>query len=282
MIHNANSKTALNDLHQIQNFWEKNPLFAFESPAPVGTKEFFEWHNRIRCGDVEPFSIHLYEFKGHVSERVLDVGCGIGWLCWQFAKGGANLTGIDITSRGVDLTRQRLALDNLPSHLVQSSAEHLPFRAESFHFVTAAGVLHHTPDTLRAVQEVHRVLRPNGRAMISLYYKNWLLSKRAWPLTRSLVRGVFGHVPGREAFRQVQTVDDFVRIYDGNENPLGYSYSHQEVLALINNYFKIERLEVHYFPRRFLSFGEILPGWAHRLFDNYCVLMIYLSLQKTV
>jgi hypothetical protein len=115
--------------------------------------------------------------------------------------------------------------------------------------------------------------------MISLYYKNWLMTDRLWPFTRILVRNVFGHLPGRNAFRHVRTVDDFVRIYDGNENVLGKSYSRSETVTLLDG-FEIERLEIHYFPRRFLPLNHLLPNWMHRLLDRYCGLMIYTSLTK--
>ncbi len=267
------------DVGQVRQFWEANPLSALESPFPVGTKEFFDWHEQVRQSDVETFAMHLYEFNRHGGEQVLDVGCGIGWLCRHFAKNGAEVTAVDITRQGLELTRQRLSLESLNCGLVQASAEHLPFNSESFDFITCGGVLHHTPDTLHGTREIHRVLRSGGRAMISFYYRNWLLSKPLWPFTRFFIRNLLGHVPGRSAFRRVLSVDDFVRIYDGDRNPLGKSYNRRQVMALLD-VFRIEALEVHYFPRRFLPAGRFVPRWMHRLLDRCCGLMIYASVRK--
>jgi ubiquinone/menaquinone biosynthesis C-methylase UbiE len=275
---NRNNQNAPN-LTQVRDFWEANPLCALESSFPVGSKEFFAWHDRIRSNDVEAFAIHLYEFDNHEGDKVLDLGCGIGWLCQHFAAQGADVIGVDLTGQGVALTRQRLDLAGLQSTLIQASAEQLPFQADSFDFVTCAGVLHHTPDTLRGIREIYRILRPGGRAMINLYYKNWLLSEHLWPFTRLLVRTLFGSLPGRSAFRQVNTVDDFVRIYDGNDNPIGKSYSRNQVIKLFSD-FTIENLEVHYFPRRFLPLGRFLSPQLHRLLDHYCGMMIYGTLHK--
>src|SRR5207245_4997879 len=51
-------------------------------------------------------------------------------------------------------------------------AENLDFNDNSFDLVYSHGVLHHTPDTARAVREIHRVLRPGGRAVVMLYHRN--------------------------------------------------------------------------------------------------------------
>jgi 2-polyprenyl-3-methyl-5-hydroxy-6-metoxy-1,4-benzoquinol methylase len=267
-------------LGQVRRFWEANPLSTIESPFRAGTKEFFDWHEQVRQYDVEPFAMHLYGFNRHQGERVLDVGCGIGWLCRHFARNDAQVTGVDITRRGLELTSQRVCQEGLDCDLVQASAELLPFETDSFDFVTCAGVLHHTPDALQGVREIHRVLRPGGRAMISLYHRNWLLSKSMWPLTRFLIRTCLGYVPGRSAFKGIRTADDFVRAYDGDANPLGKSYSRFEVVQLLSD-FMVERMEVHYFPRRFLPVGGLLPRWMHRLLDRYCGLMVYAEVRKT-
>ena len=154
----------------------------------------------MRQADEGQFAGHLYEFDRHKGEQVLDVGCGIGWLVWQFAHGGAKVTGVDLSDNSLALARKRLDYDGLQAELVKGNAQELPFPDASFDFVTSAGVLHHTPDTQGAIDEIHRVLRPGGRAMISLYYRNWALSRWMWPLTRTAVHLAYGRVPGRSQF----------------------------------------------------------------------------------
>ncbi len=55
---------------------------------------------------------------------------------------------------------------------LQSDAENLPFADNTFDIVYSNGVLHHTPDTRRAIAEVYRVLKPGGQTVIMLYCKN--------------------------------------------------------------------------------------------------------------
>ena len=266
-------------LADVRQFWETHPLSAAEGPFPVGSPMFFDWHDRIRCQDVEPFAIHMYEFAEHAGEPVLDIGCGNGWLCRHFAENGAHVSGVDVTWNGARLTHQRLALHKLSGHIIQASAEQLPFASNRYQFVSCAGVLHHTPNTAGAISEIYRVLRPGGRAMISLYYRNWLLSEKMWPVTRFCVRRLFARLPDRSAFRHVQSVDEFVRIYDGNDNPLGKAFNDAAVDALLGG-FVIERREIHYFPRRFLPFPRFVPRWLHRLLDSYAGTMIYVTVRK--
>ena len=101
------------------------------------------------------------QFNGDFGIRkdVLEIGVGMGADHLQGAQAGPrSLTGIDLTSKAVGLTRARLALSGASSRLLVSDAENLPFPAESFDLVDSWGVLHHSPRTDHAIAEVRRVL----------------------------------------------------------------------------------------------------------------------------
>jgi ubiquinone/menaquinone biosynthesis C-methylase UbiE len=264
---------------EVRAFWEQNPLCAFEAPASPGERAFFDWHDQVRTMEVEAFALGCYEFDRHAGERVLDIGCGIGWLCARFAHGGARTFGVDLTWRGVTLTRERLSQQGLSARLSQADAERLPIASASIDFVTSAGVLHHTPSIEAALAEVQRVLRPGGRGMISLYHSSWLFQPWAWPCARLLLRHLIGRLPGREQFKKVTNPADLVRIYDGDTNPLGRAYTRQDVTRLFGA-FAIERCERHYFPVRFLRGSRLLPRWLHRLLDSCCGTMLYVTIRK--
>src|SRR5207253_10292090 len=89
----------------------------------------------------------------------------------QFAKAGADYTGVDLTDAAVDLARKRFELFGLPGEFRAADAESLDFADESFDLVYSHGVLHHTPDIAAAVSEIHRVLKPRGQAIIMLYHR---------------------------------------------------------------------------------------------------------------
>ena len=94
--------------------------------------------------------------------KVLEVGVGLGADHQQFAEAGADLFGIDLTERAVSHTRQRLAAFGLISKLAVGDAENLDFPDELFDRIYSWGVLHHSPDTRKAITEVWRVLKPGG------------------------------------------------------------------------------------------------------------------------
>src|SRR6185369_15197027 len=114
--------------------------------APLGSRRFYEL--------VEE---HRYKKEWHIPEAgefaqsknlsVLEIGCGLGTDGAQFAKAGANYTGIDLTDTAVDLARRRFELFDLPGTFRVADAEKLDFPDNSFDIVYSHGVLHHTPDT---------------------------------------------------------------------------------------------------------------------------------------
>ncbi len=274
----SHKSAAPDDIAAVEQYWNDNPLGSLESPHAVGTREFFDWHHHVRDYDEGQFTYPMYEFDKHANKRVLDIGCGNGWLVWNFAKNGAKITGVDLTPNAVELTQKRLAVYNLEGNIQVANAEQLPFPNGSFDYMTSAGVLHHTPNTEQAVSEAVRVLRVGGRGMISFYYRHPVMSPLLWPITRFFVRLLFKAVPGRSQFMTVETPDDLVRLYDGNNNPIGKAYSRADMRRMMPNC-KFEKFEIHYFPTRFLL-GEKAPKFLRVILDRMLGLMIYAKFEK--
>jgi ubiquinone/menaquinone biosynthesis C-methylase UbiE len=120
-------------------------------------------------------------------KHVLEVGSGAGAHSALFAGRGAEVDSLDISADRVAATARKLDWVVTDGHFaLQGDAEYLPFRDDQFDIVYSNGVLHHTPDTERALREVHRVLRPGGLAAVMLYAKH---SFKYW-VNLFLVRGV--------------------------------------------------------------------------------------------
>jgi SAM-dependent methyltransferase len=96
--------------------------------------------------------------------RILDAGCGTGALLDRLeGQPGVEVFGLDFSGQALAYTRQRGHV-----HLVQGDLTRLPFPDGTFDVITALDVVEHIREDQRALQEVHRVLRPGGVLLISV------------------------------------------------------------------------------------------------------------------
>jgi len=185
---------------------------------------------------LEPYIRDFAGFASGAGRDVLEIGVGMGADHVEWAKARPrSLTGIDLTDRAITFTSRHLALHGLASRIETADAENLPFADASFDIVYSWGVLHHTPDTKKAIGEVHRVLRPGGRAKVMIYHRRALTGYMLWTryglLAGRPLRGlddVYAHhleSPGtkaysvaeaREMFRPFARVEVAVRLNHGD------------------------------------------------------------------
>ena len=211
-----------NDLKQaVKNYWEQEPCGSWAATSRKYTREYFDEIEDYRYR-VEPFIHQFAQFTRFRGKKVLEIGVGAGTDHVQFARAGALLSGIDLTEEGVAMVKKRLALEGLHSDLRRSDAENLPFDDNSFDYVYSWGVLHHTPDTEKAVSEVYRVCKPGGRVCIMLYHRYSLLAVQFW-----LRYGLLKLKP----FRSLRDV-----IYHHMESIGTKSYSQKEVRKLFHQF----------------------------------------------
>jgi SAM-dependent methyltransferase len=97
-------------------------------------------------------------------------------------RGGARASGIDLTEEALENVRQRIETYNLPApeELNVADAENQPFPSDSFDLGYSFGVLHHTPDTERALRELVRVIRPGGELKVMLYNRHSIYILNRW------------------------------------------------------------------------------------------------------
>ena len=93
-----------------------------------------------------------------IKGRVLDNGCGVGYILERF--GPDNAVGMDLSMNMLRHAAKRF------DKLVLGSSQQLPFKANTFDIVFCRGLLHHLPDPELGIREIHRVLRPNGQVVI--------------------------------------------------------------------------------------------------------------------
>jgi ubiquinone/menaquinone biosynthesis C-methylase UbiE len=158
----------------VKKYWDFQPCGAKYCSYLEGTKEFFEFTEKRRK-TLEPFIKDFAKFGDWQNKKVLEIGCGIGIDTLEFSRAGAKITAIDISPKSVELTKKRLDYYSLTGDVKIGDAENLDFPDNTFDFVFSWGVLHHTPDTQKAISEVFRVLKPGGKFCIMLYHRKSLV-----------------------------------------------------------------------------------------------------------
>ncbi len=97
-------------------------------------------------------------------DRVLDLGCGDGWMTAELVGRGAAPIGVEIASAAIDRARRRHP--ELEFRLAEIGGE-LPSEDNAFDVVWASEVIEHVADTARWLSEIHRVLRPRGTLLLT-------------------------------------------------------------------------------------------------------------------
>lgn len=204
---------------QVRDFWDEASC-GEKLYLHATTAEGFDEQAATRY-ELEPFIIPFAGFAATRDKDVLEIGVGLGADHQRFAEAGARLVGIDLTPRAVENTRLRFATLGLTSDLRVGDAENLDFDANRFDVVYSWGVIHHSPDTRKAVDEIHRVLKPGGVAKVMIYNKYSLVGVMLWlryamaagrPLT-SLATIYATHLesPGTKAYTEPEARDLFAR-----------------------------------------------------------------------
>ena len=274
------------NINNVKDFWENNPLWTGESVFEPGTLEFFEEHRSVYIDDCFGGSFDNRFLPPMLKEsqqnKILDLGCGIGFWVSEFSKRGLkNLYAADLTQSALDITKKRLEIYNGFADLSIQNAENLTFDDKTFNHVNCQGVIHHTPNTDQTIIEIARVLNEGGTASISVYYRNPIL--KMWPILRFFAwpLSLFGgglKGRGRESIFKLKDVDEIVRLYDGSDNPIGKSYTKDTFIKMLNPYFEVQETYLHFFPARALPFK--IPKFLHRWLDRNLGFMIYATLKK--
>lgn len=265
---------------RVRAFWQAHPCGTKFTDAEIGTREFFELVEAHRYAK-ESHIPQAADFANAGGLSVLEIGCGLGTDGAQFARAGADYTGVDLTEAAVELARRRFELFGLPGSFCVADAEHLDFSDESFDLVYSHGVLHHTPDTAGAIREVHRVLKPGGRAIVMLYHRDSynyrigirVLRRGGARLLKSESGKKLVHKATGESMDSLNeyanllksknghmSADEFLsQSTDGAGNPLARVYSRRKARELFKDFREVHT-RAYFLNKRFIPLiGKLLP-----------------------
>ena len=124
----------------------------------IGTLNFIrqiEWRNMLEYLDSKE------------GERILDVACGMGELSLKIAKKGYKVYGIDISENAISSAKRLAEREKIACEFKIGSAEDLPYLDGYFHKVVCSSSLEHFKDDIKALKEMHRVLKTNGKVVLT-------------------------------------------------------------------------------------------------------------------
>src|SRR5687767_9591194 len=149
----------------VKAYWDARPCNVRHSKLPVGSKEYFD-EVEVRKYRVEPHIPRFAQFERWKGKRVLEVGCGIGTDTMNFARAGAKVTAVDLSSESLAIAKQRAKVCGLETSVqfIEADAEHLTrsVPVQRYDLVYSFGVIHHTPNPPRAVTEIEKFMDANS------------------------------------------------------------------------------------------------------------------------
>jgi SAM-dependent methyltransferase len=161
-------------IEDVRDYWNTHIHDVAISRHPPGSPGFFADLDAYHFEKLHHL-LRLVKFDGCRGRSVLDVGCGAGIDLARFAKGGADVIGVDIAPAAIELARANFSQQRLHGRFQVANGEQLPFPEHAFDLVFAHGVVQYTAQPQRLVDECHRVLKPGGEAIVQVYNRwSWL------------------------------------------------------------------------------------------------------------
>jgi SAM-dependent methyltransferase len=244
-----------------RQWWEAHPM-RYDWNNDLGAAEFsprfYEEIDRRFFADAEeylpagklPFD-RLIPFDELPRLDVLEIGVGNGSHAGLIAPRARSFTGIDLTEYAVRSTSGRMRLAGIDARIARMDAEKMAFPDHNFDLVWSWGVIHHSSNTRNVLREMHRVLRPGGRAIVMVYYRNFWNYYVCAGLLHGLLRGQWFRTRSLHKIQQ-QTTDGAMARF----------YTRPEWTAAVADFFSVEKTTI------LGSKSHVLPLPAGRFKDR--------------
>ncbi|HXM35267.1 MAG TPA: methyltransferase domain-containing protein [Pyrinomonadaceae bacterium] len=270
-----------------RTWWESHPMrydFSSAIQAEEFSREFYREIDERFFADVRTFMPWreipfdpLIDFASLRDKDVLEIGVGNGSHAQLISSYPRSYTGIDLTEYAVRSTNLRLRHfngDKPNVKVLQMDAEKMEFSANSFDLIWSWGVIHHSANTRRIVEQIHRVLRPGGVAITMVYHRN------IW--NYYIFAGLFGGVFRGSFLRSWSWHKARQQMIDG---AIARYYSIAEWQTLVSDLFSVEDMSVFGSKSELIPLpsGKLkavakvfVPNSVGRLLTNHCKLGMFL------
>lgn len=220
----------------VRDFWNARPCNIRHSKAPVGSRQYFD-EVEAKKYRVEPHIPTFAQFERWNGKRVLEIGCGIGTDTINFARAGARVTALDLSSESLAVTRKRVEVfgfeDRVTLHEANVESLSSTLAKEDvgqYDLIYSFGVIHHTPDPKKAIEQLAPFLKHNGELRIMVYS---LVSYKAFHFMH--------HTPGKWSIGNMRdTIREFAEAQTGC--PVAYVYDREDAEELLTPHFSVREM----------------------------------------
>ena len=213
-----------NSINEVKDFWNNRPCNVRHSSKTQGTKEYFDEVEKKKFF-VEPHIKSFSHFNEWNGKKVLEIGCGLATAGINFARYGAEYTGVELSADSLALAKKRFDVYNQYGNFYEGNAEELTnfLPEDKYHLIYSWGVLHHTPHPEKAMAEISKYLAKDGVFKLMLYasesWKNYMI---------------------RIGLDQPEAQYGC---------PVAYTYTEEEIYDLLGDHFEVVSIERdHIFP----------------------------------
>ena len=251
---------------QTQKQWNRTPCGTGPHLASFtcGTREFFDEVSRSRYEDTDPWMKRTIDFSVARNKRLLEIGHGMGTDLRSFCEEGAEVYGIDITEEHHHLAKLNFETHGKSCTLKLNDGADIDFPPDYFDIAYSHGVLHHTPDTVRCISEVYRVLKPGGLFIMSVYHTYSAFHLCSKLFYEGVLRGRLRKLGHDGLMATVEHGADGVEI-----KPLVKMYRKGQLRHMLADFAEV-RFKVAHFTREHIpKLGRLLPRFCERLLEPW-------------
>jgi ubiquinone/menaquinone biosynthesis C-methylase UbiE len=137
---------------------------------------------------------------------LLDIGCGAGSFTHALAKEGYAATGIDLAPQMVESAKKEAQSRNLQCSFKVASADQIPFADQTFDAALAVGVFEYIPSHDKSFYEIHRILKPEGKLIVTMPNGLDLYRLIAFPRSLPMILGPQFKLKFRQWENQVRKI----------------------------------------------------------------------------
>jgi ubiquinone/menaquinone biosynthesis C-methylase UbiE len=128
-------------------------------------------------------------------ERILDVACGDGALSLKIAERGCEVHGIDMSEDTTSYAKRLAEREKIACVFEVGSAEDLPYPDEYFDKIACSSSLEHFKDDIKTLKEMHRVLKPDGKVVLTTDSFNYPIEEELKEMHRKIAYVVNYYTP---------------------------------------------------------------------------------------